>query len=122
MVEVFDNKIVGRNIAKLRIHKGVKAIEIAKKLSISEAAYTKYERGETSITLNFLNEIANFFSISPYQLLRNQPENIIENIFFSTLSINTNTYVTKEVISALINQLKVKDSQIEVLLKKIRTS
>ena len=49
-----DNKTVGRNIAKFRMLRDMKASTIAERLDLKEAAYTKYERGETAITLDVL--------------------------------------------------------------------
>jgi transcriptional regulator with XRE-family HTH domain len=65
MFTPFDNKLVGRNVAKLRIHREIKAADMAGRLCISETAYTKYERGETTITLEFLNKVAEQFDVNP---------------------------------------------------------
>jgi len=52
-----NNLVVGRNIAKYRKIKEVKASDIAKQLGMKEATYTKYERGETAITIDFLQKV-----------------------------------------------------------------
>ena len=80
------NKIVGQNITKLRKYREIKAFIVAKHLGMSESNYTKYERGETAITLDFLNRISDFFEVDMISLLISTPENIIE--FFSTKKIN----------------------------------
>jgi transcriptional regulator with XRE-family HTH domain len=102
-----ENKTVGQSIAKLRTHKEIKAEEIAKYLKLSVSAYTKYERGETAITIPFLNIVAQFFNVSPLELLNNGPENIIENIHNSTVAMNNSNFYTvdKDVVNTFSNQL-----------------
>lgn len=110
-----ENKTVGQSIAKLRTHKEVKAEEIAKYLKLSVSAYTKYERGETAITIPFLNIVAQFFDISPLEFISSGPENIIENIHNSTIATNNGNFITadKNAVDALSSQLEAKDKQIE---------
>jgi transcriptional regulator with XRE-family HTH domain len=117
-----ENKTVGQSIAKLRKHRDIKAEEIARILKIGETAYTKYERGETAITIPFLNTVAQFFNINPLQLISNKPENIVENVHNSNVAMNNGNFITldKELISTLRNQIEIKDKQIETLLSKIK--
>ncbi|XZF15801.1 helix-turn-helix domain-containing protein [Chitinophagaceae bacterium MMS25-I14] len=90
MFTALDNKLVGQNIAKLRRHRDIKAAEMASRLELSESAYTKYERGETSITVDFLNKIAEQFEISPAELLNATPQTIVENIHDSNVAVYSN--------------------------------
>lgn len=53
------NDTIGQNIANLRKLKGIKAFEMAKRLNMKESTYTKYERGETAITIEFIDKVAN---------------------------------------------------------------
>ena len=85
-----DNKQVGQTISKFRQYKGIKASEIAKQIGMTEAAYTKYERGETAITVDFLNKVGAFMHVNPIQFLSSTPENIVENIHDSHIAIQTN--------------------------------
>ncbi|MBS1746117.1 MAG: helix-turn-helix transcriptional regulator [Bacteroidetes bacterium] len=41
-----DNLTIGRNIAKFRKLKDIKAFDMAERLGLKEATYTKYERGK----------------------------------------------------------------------------
>lgn len=118
-----ENKIVGQSIAKLRTHRDVKAAEIAKVLKLGIAAYTKYERGETAITIPFLNKVAHFFNINPLEFISNKPENIVENVHDSNIAINHSHFSTvdKDLINTISKQLQVKDKQIEQCQNQIDT-
>lgn len=119
-----DNKQIGQSIAKLRNHREIKAAELAKFLNLSTAAYTKYERGETAITINFLNHVAEFFDINPLQLLQSTPENIVENIYNSKVVIDNGSLSTNDVelLNNWSSQIAVKDKQIEQLLQLLHKS
>lgn len=113
--------IVSQNITTIRKRKNIKASEIAKRIQMSESNYTKYERGEVNITLEFLNQVAETLEVRVIDLLVSSPDNIFENIYKSynvegsdSISINQNT------ISALQNQLQIKDEQINKLLEIIK--
>ena len=122
MFAPLDNKIIGESIAKLRIHKSKKAREVAFYLNIGEAAYTKYERGETAITIPFINKVANFFDVNPIDIIQNKPENIIENIYAANFAKQNNrTNNLDENILDYINlQFKIRDKQIEYLEQQMK--
>ncbi len=82
-----DNLTIGQNIAKFRKLKSIKAFDIAQKISLSESAYTKYERGETAITIDFVQKVADVLEIDPLQILATSPNNILENISNSSIAI-----------------------------------
>lgn len=120
MYTPLNNKTVGQAIAKLRIHKGIKAFEVAKQLNMSVAAYTKHERGETAITIKFINAVAEYLNVNPLHFLQHKPENIVENIYHSKLALQNyadiNNATGKDFIEKIIEQLKMKDKQIAQLL------
>jgi transcriptional regulator with XRE-family HTH domain len=64
-----NNKAIGNNIAKLRRLKDIKAADIANQLGLKEASYTKYERGETAITIDFLRKVAHILDVAPANLI-----------------------------------------------------
>ena len=66
---VLENKIVGRNMYITRKIKDKKASEVAEYLGISESAYTKYERGESKITIDILQKVAELHNVDPFSLL-----------------------------------------------------
>lgn len=71
-----DNKTIGYNIAKLRRLKEIKAADIAAQLGLKEASYTKYERGETAITIDFLKKVAEILEVAPINIIRLPIESI----------------------------------------------
>lgn len=66
---VLENAIVGRNMYIERKKGGNKALEVADYLGLSESAYTKYERGESKITIDIIQKVAEFHHIDPLSLL-----------------------------------------------------
>lgn len=116
MFEELNTNVIGKTISKLRKHREVKAAEIASHLKMAEQAYTKYERGETSVTLHFLNKVSQFFDVNPIHFLVNGPETIVENIHNQTGSVPE-----RELVLALQKQIAEKDRQIEQHLAIIRS-
>jgi transcriptional regulator with XRE-family HTH domain len=76
---VLENTAIGRNIALYRKIRGVKATEVAEKLGLKEAAYTRYERGEAAITINMVQQVAEMLKIDPLNLLTVPPGSFIES-------------------------------------------
>ncbi|PRY90328.1 transcriptional regulator with XRE-family HTH domain [Marinilabilia salmonicolor] len=76
---VLENKKIGRNLALYRKMRDKKALEVAEHLGLSEAAYTKYERGESKITVELVQKVAEFLKVDPISVLMSQPESFIES-------------------------------------------
>ncbi|AGA76714.1 helix-turn-helix domain-containing protein [Echinicola vietnamensis] len=57
---LLDNQSTGHNMMTFRNLRNLKAMELAFQLGISEAAYTKYERGETKITVELIKRYADY--------------------------------------------------------------
>jgi len=90
-----DNLIVGHNIAKYRKLKDIKAHDMAELLGMKEATYTKYERGETAITVDFVQKVAGVLKADPFILLSASPGHFFENITNSPVVIHgSSTYQT----------------------------
>jgi transcriptional regulator with XRE-family HTH domain len=79
-----DNKIIGRNLSKFRRLQDIKAADLADRIGMKEAAYTKYERGETAITLEFVQKVADALKVDPITILSASPDNFIESITNNT--------------------------------------
>lgn len=77
---VLENKSIGRNLALFRKLRDKKALEVAEHVGLSEAAYTKYERGESKITIEIIQKVAEFLKVDPLQIVSVTPSNFIENI------------------------------------------
>ncbi len=94
---VLENKTIGRNISLYRKIKGIKAMEVAEKLGLKEAAYTRYERGEASINVNMVQQIAELLHVDPLHLLAVDPGSFIESGNNSTntvLAMNSSNWQT----------------------------
>lgn len=76
---VLENKIVGRNMYKFRKIRDVKASDMADYVGISESAYTKYERGESKITVDIVQKVAEYLKVDPLNIISSTPGNFIEN-------------------------------------------
>ena len=86
-----ENLVIGQNIAKFRKLKDIKATDIAAQLGIKEATYTKYERGETAITIDFLQKVAEILETNPMHLLAANPANFLESITHSSFTFQGNS-------------------------------
>ena len=67
--------------------------------------YLKYERGETQITIDFVQKVADVFKVSPLMLLTVTPGNIIENGNNSPIAINGENHTADEQQMGLIAKL-----------------
>ena len=76
---VLENKTIGRNFYMYRKLRDRKALELAEFLGIKEATYTKYERGESKITVDLVQKVSEFLNVDPIQLLSAHPGHIIDN-------------------------------------------
>ncbi|MFS8616964.1 MAG: helix-turn-helix domain-containing protein [Solitalea sp.] len=77
---VFENKTIGRNLALFRKLREKKAFEVADYIGIGEAAYTKYERGESKITVDVIQKVAEFLTVDPLQIVSASPNNFVEQV------------------------------------------
>jgi transcriptional regulator with XRE-family HTH domain len=83
-----NNKTIGKNIAKFRKLRDLKASEVAEKIGLKEAAYTKYERGQTAITVDHLSKISEVLEVEPTDLLAPVPGTFINNVTKSPMAFN----------------------------------
>jgi transcriptional regulator with XRE-family HTH domain len=126
MFSPIDSKLVGQNIAKLRRHREIEAATIATKIGLTESAYSKYERGETAITLDFLNKVSEEFDVNPAQLMNATPSNIIESIHdiansaFSGNVIGDPTFnITNEAQEKLLESILEQNKKLTALMEKL---
>ena len=61
---IFDYKILGENIKKLRIKCNYSQIELAKKMKVTQACVVRWEKGITKISLPNLYELSKIFKVS----------------------------------------------------------
>ena len=102
-----DNKTVGQNIAKFRRLKEIKAFDIATQIGMKEAAYTKHERGETAISIDFIQKVAEILEINPLAIISASPGNFLHSITNSSIAIQENStfQTTNEKQTALMLKL-----------------
>ncbi|MCS3556790.1 MULTISPECIES: helix-turn-helix domain-containing protein [unclassified Sphingobacterium] len=120
-----DNKKIGHKIYIQRKIAGLKAFDVAEQLDIKEAAYTKYERGETKITVDFIKKVADILKIDPLLLLSSPPDAFYSQITNSTIlnasnfhNFHGNSEKQNESILLLIdNVIKLNDRMMTLLEK-----
>ncbi|MBT0812982.1 helix-turn-helix transcriptional regulator [Litoribacter ruber] len=83
---VLENKNIGRNFSTFRKLRDKKAVEVADYLGIKEATYTKYERGESKITVDLIQQVAEFLNVDPLQIIASQPGHVIEHLTNSNVA------------------------------------
>jgi len=88
---VLENEAIGRNISMFRKIRGIKAFDMADRLGMKEATYTKYERGETKITIDFVQRVAEELKVDPFKLLSTTANQVIENVSNSAIYGNYQT-------------------------------
>lgn len=104
---VLENKTIGRNFYRMRKIKDKKAFDIAKYIGIGEAAYTKYERGESKITVDLIQKVAEFYKIDPIQLLSTASSNFVDNVTNSQVLLSSNFH-TLQTYNLEQNQMMLK--------------
>ncbi|MBN7816917.1 helix-turn-helix domain-containing protein [Algoriphagus pacificus] len=107
---VLENKTIGRNFYMFRKLRDRKALEVAEFLGIKEATYTKYERGESKITVDLIQKVAEYLNVDPLHLISAQPGHVIEHLTNSPVSINSSN-----------NHTIINDKQTEVMMKMMET-
>lgn len=111
-LKLLDNDAIGKNISVYRKLRGIKATEVAHKLGLKEAAYTRLERGEGAITIDRLRLIGEVLRLNPLRLATVQPDNIINNGNNSAEAI---------VLSEANKSQNVNESHIQLALKLIES-
>jgi Helix-turn-helix. len=104
---VLENKTIGRNLARFRKFREKKALEVAEHLGLSEAAYTKYERGESKITIEIIQGVAEFLKVDPLQLVAANSGHVVENntMTNSPFALDGTVTTINEEQTALITKL-----------------
>lgn len=94
---LLENNAIGRNISMYRKMRGVKAIELAEKLGLKEAGYTRYERGDGAITIKMVKQIAEALKVDPINLIALPPGSVIDsgnNSPNAAVALNSNNLQT----------------------------
>ncbi len=100
-----ESKIIGKTLARYRKLREMKASHVAEELGVSEATYTKYERGETAITLELLQKVSDVLDVDPLQILMASTGNFMENVHNSPYWIGGDYQSTNDQQTELIIKL-----------------
>lgn len=127
-----DSKSLGRNIRKIREWKGMKQDFVAKSLGLTTNGYGKIERGESTINIERLNQIADILKVNVFDVIRLDASAIynIEMMQNSTPHGTVNNYSSsKEVDTEILKQFDRLSLSItrqlelmELLIDRIRTT
>ncbi len=120
---------IGDNLRKIREIKGIKQESVAKQLGLTTNGYGKIERGETSLNIKRLEEIAEILGVNALDIMQFD-ENIVFNINTMSNSApngNVNNYsLNKEERQFLADQIKSlnelvekQNNIIDILMKKL---
>lgn len=122
---VLENKVIGKNISMYRKLRGMKASDVAERLGMKESSYTRYERGEASITVDIIQQVAEVLKIDPIMILSVSPSNFIENSPNSAVGVNYNNNwhtgneeQTKIMLKLMENVVALNERLISILEKK----
>jgi len=92
---------------------------------MKEQTYLKYERGETQITVDFVQKIAETLKVDPLMLIATTPSNFIDSINDSAVSFNgnstynnTNEEQMQMILKLMENVIAMNDKIIKLLEKK----
>ena len=120
---------IGDNLRKIREIKGIKQESVAKQLGLTTNGYGKIERGETSLNIKRLEEIAEILGVNALDIMQFD-ENIIFNI--NTMSnsapngtVNNYSLIKEErrfladQIKSLNELVEKQNNIIDILMKKL---
>jgi hypothetical protein len=82
--------------------------------SNQESSYTKHERAETPITINFVIKVALILGIEPLQVLMASPKSIFEGVSKASKSES----IKKNELSTIIEGIMVLKQELAVILEK----
>lgn len=120
---VLENKTIGRNLYKFRKIREKKAVDVAGHVGISESAYTKYERGESQITIDFIQKVAEYLKVDPLHVITASQGHFIE-IGNNSPAAGINTYntvdekLTASITRLIENQIAMNEKIMALLEKK----
>ena len=70
------DQIIGENLRFLRTQFGFSQENISRFLNISQPAYLKYEKGETTVNKEALEALANMYNVDEYDLMQENQDGL----------------------------------------------
>ena len=77
---------IKEKLIRLRESKGLTQKELARELNLTQQAYSAYERGSSSPSLDIISSLADFYDVNTDYLLRDDDILKDNNILYSSLS------------------------------------
>jgi Predicted transcriptional regulators len=107
----------GNKIRLIRINRGLNQESVAKKIGISQNAYSKIENNHKKLNSDILQKLANIFGVTVEDIT--SPEPVIVNYRNNdsgSISNENNYHISAKLLEQLTHQLSEKDKQIERLI------
>lgn len=109
------NKIVGDNLKVLRKSKNMSQEEAADHLQISQSAYARMERGESTSWAIHFNKICQIFEISPEELVR---KGLGDSVYESLMNTERQTEIAMlGVYRKIIKQYELQIEDLKTIIK-----
>ena len=112
---------IGQRIKHLRVSEGLKQSYLAEELNMSKTGYGNIERGQTHITVDRLQEIADFFKIPVHSFFKNEHALKKDDEIVSGLVAKQTLFKTllkeKPNIDKLNSELQILSEELDLLIK-----
>ena len=110
--------MVGEKIKALRKQKGVSQEAVAEYLHISQSAYARIEKGESNSWATHLEQLCDFFEVSPEELLKT--DTVVINQNQQGGEFNNAHIMYHELSQKLIAQYEERIAENDVLIRELR--
>jgi transcriptional regulator with XRE-family HTH domain len=110
-MELFDIRKTLKKIKEKRISMGHTQQFVAEKMNTKQNTYGKIEKGQTRLTLDTINKLAEIFDCNSYELLHPSPEHPNSHALTNSL------LETKQTLKYIKQQLTDKEEIIKLLKK-----
>jgi transcriptional regulator with XRE-family HTH domain len=111
------NNSIGNKLKELRKQKGLSQEEVSEVLNISQSAYARIEKGESSSWAAHLDKIAEFYGVTPEELIKENRVIINNNQQGGVGYAETINQLSEKLIEQYELRLKEKDELIALLKK-----
>ena len=109
------NKVIGNKLKNLRKAKNMSQEEVADFLKISQSAYARMERGESTSWAIHFNKICEIFEITPEELVK---KGIGDSVYESLVSTERQTEIAMlNVYRKIIRQYELQIEDLKMIIK-----
>ena len=109
------NKIIGNRLKKLRYSKNLSQEQVADFLNISQSAYARMERGESTSWASHFKKICELFDITPEELVKKE---LGENSYESLMSTQRLTEIAMlSVYRKIIKKYELQIADLKTIIK-----